>query len=498
MQAPGMKGNRDPRLRLLSLVFVAGLLLLVYGPVVMANYAKVDTFGVFANVFFGRFATFTSWTAIQGRPIASVAISMVFGMIDSLDGLRGARAIGLLGTVLLGLVLARVLGRLGRRPVEAAALAIGITCIPGITTITAWTVCFPYPWAAALAVWGGWAGVSAAEKGDWRHALAAAIALQAALWTYQPSALYALVPMAVAILAGPDRLAAAMRQGLAPIALLAANLGLYFVIYKGLFLRLMPPINEAMQARLQPASDLPAKLGLLVGRALPESLAGWAWFVSDMAASISIWGLLILAGAGLVQPLHRLGKGVLLVRGMLLAVLVLFSLIPVLYLSGGAPYYRIMGPFTALVVLGVVISCFSLCPRRRIGPAIATGLVLLQAFAAGWVLRTHWVRPAAAELETYRSWFSENAGDPRPSALVLTPSQAWIYDGLRRRYLYGFISTNQYWVMDPMVRLLLAETHDRAYAGIVPIYQSGREPGQLDDQALRVDANRILAPAGKD
>lgn len=474
----------------LGAALVAGTLMLTYVPVILSDYAKVDTVGVFANVYFGRFETFTSWTAIQGRPVASFWIQLIFGAAGNLDELRVARAVGLAGTFLFGLTLWNVLSRCGRGRLEAAAPAIAISCIPGITTFTAWTVCFTYPWAAALAVWGGWACLQGSVRRRTGLALAGAGAVQAALWTYQPSALYALVPLAAVLLPGAPPDCAGIRPGLRAQAWLAGSLGLYYLLYKGVFLKWMPPVSEAMQARLQPAKDAGAKLELVFGRAIPESFEGWAWFAGDTPGQAALWLTLMLLVAAGVAAARHLSWVDFRKRALLLAGLLVFSLVPVLYLSGGAPYYRIMGPFTALTVLLVMSAAGYFLGGKRLAFTGLWLITLLQAGGAAWVVRTHWVDPAAWELSCYREWLTEHAST-LPEALVLTPSKPWVYDGLRRRYLYGFISTNQYWVMEPMVRLIIAELHGREAAGAIPVYRSGSEPSGTE--ALKVDANQILA-----
>lgn len=477
----------------LATILVAATLMLTYVPVMLADYAKLDTVGVFANVYFARFEALTSWTAIQGRPVASFWIHVFFGAADSMDGLRVARSAGLAGTLLLGLTLWHILCRCGRSRFEAAALAITITCIPGITTFTAWTVCFTYPWAAVLSVWGGWSCLEGSVKGRLWLAAAGAGAIQIALWTYQPSALYALVPLVAVLLPSSPAGYAGLKHGLSAQAWLAGSLGFYYLVYKGLFLKWMPPISEAMQARLKPSTDAGSKLQLLFNRAIPESLEGWAWFAGDIFGRLSLWLTLLLLAGGLIAAVRHLAWKNFLPRALLLVGLLIFSLVPVLYLSGGAPYFRIMGPFTALVVLLVMGTVGHLLARTRVAIAGIWLVALLQAWGAGWVVRTHWVEPSARELAAYRLWFTEHASTAPPEALVLTTSKQWVYEGLRRRYLYGFISTNQYWVMEPMTRLILAELHGREAAVAIPIYLSGNEPANLS--VLEVDANRIFAAA---
>lgn len=472
----------------------AALLFLVYAPSLFVPYAKLDTISIYADVQFGELRTWTGWVSIQGRPLASLLIDIFYSLADNIADLRWIRLIGFVGTLTTAFALLYCLRKQGMASFPRVILTLWICTVPAMVTFTVWTTCFSYSWAVAIAVLGGWLCVSG-DNSNWvsRRRWAGAFLIFVSLWFYQPSALFALIPLALYVIQLRGHWISVLKRGFISCVWVNISLPLYFVVYKGIFLRLMPqlPLLEDLYTdRLDPTENLVQQLRVVFGTAIPDALSGWFYFVSpilEVAVTILIAGI-ILARI-LLLPRPKDAK-VQMIKGGLLAGIVLVSLIPVLYLSTGIPWPRMMGAFSGIVLLCFVISLSDLLDGKwlRTGKALFVGLLLMHLAAAIYAINIYWVQQSKVEIAAFREHLSglEN----RPHSLVLIDSEQWAWDGEKLHYIYGYVSTNQMWVMEPLMRLLLAEKYDKDYAKSVLFFSS---PVDINPPYTHVsDANRIL------
>ncbi len=455
------------------LLSTVAVLVMVYAPSLIVPYAKLDTFRIYANVYFGDFRTWTSWISIQGRPLASVLTQIFYSQADSIQDLRWIRLIGFTGTLATAASMLYCLKKQGMSPVPRLFLALWICTLPAMATFTVWTTCFTYPWAVAIAVIGGWLCVSAKDT-RWfssRHCTGASL-IFISLWFYQPSGLFALIPLAFHITQLNGNWVDVCKRGLISCVWVNFPLPLYYVLYKGIFLRFMPYLEEFYADRLDHSENLVKQLQVVLGTAIPEAFSGWFYFVDPLLQNgipILMTGIVL---GGVFLSFRRKQPEIQFVKGSLLAGVILVSLIPVMYLSTGIPWPRMMGAFTGIVLVCLVVSlCLVFAGKwERVGKALLIGLLVLQLGAASYAINVYWVLQSKSEIEAYEKHIS--ALQDRPQCLMLIDSERWYWAGRKIQYIYGNVSTQQMWVMEPMVRLLLAEKFGYEYGKSVPIFSS--------------------------
>jgi hypothetical protein len=446
--------------RIWPLLSTQVILLIVYYTAFFTDYARMDTINVFANVHFDRFQLWTSWISIQGRPLTSLFTYVFFSGADGITDLQWVRYIGFLGTLIFSFALDTLFRQYKYSALIRLFIVLSICCIPGIAIFTIWTVCFTYSWGAALAILGGSLFCRVPENRKTltlRWALGIT-AIFLSLWIYQPSALFGLIPLVLSVIHSQRSLAILFWEGLAQSAAFLLALGAYFCCYKLVFLKIMPEVSGALLTRLQHARDYSEQLKIAMNRAIPETLEGWAYFFGDGVTKVVVAAILLTLVGGVIVSIRRSKLNVILLKSLFLGLFILLSLIPILYLSTGMPYYRLMGPFAAILVVLVFGSIRLIFDRKLklIGLILICIAGSLQVTGAAIVIRKYFVKPANREIMAYREFLNKNLSESTPGVIIV-PSQKWIYGGTKWRYLYGFLSTNQLWVLDPLLRLLVSE-----------------------------------------
>tara|TARA_B110000037_G_scaffold143954_1_gene162805 strand:+ start:100164 stop:101930 length:1767 start_codon:yes stop_codon:yes gene_type:complete len=468
------------------------ILTLVYFPAFTNDYAKLDTFGFLNEVTLGSFDTWKSWISIQGRPLTSALTELFFATAGGISGLQGVRFIGFIGLLVFAFTLERLFRKHNYSPCARLFLTLAICSVPGLATLVLWTVCFPYTWAAALAVLSAQLCCDEPDRLFSKRKLAGWIGLFIALWVYQPSTLFGLIPLLLKLLEEEASPRSFLRQNTLNLSYFYSVLGIYYITYKLLFLPLMPPQEGVSLARISLAQDLLNQFATLFGRAIPETLHGWAYFYGLTAKTVVAITTLAALLTGGVFSLWRGPRVISSLRGLGIGAL-MFIFIPCLYLYDGSPY-RLMGPFSAIIIVLVFSSLRSIAsPRRERFTLTAFAFIAaLQVIACGDVLHRFWVSPASNEVLTYRAQIEASLNDGPPDALIVIPSVESTYGGKRKKYLFGLLtsSADYQWTIDPFLRLLMSEQFGKDYARSVPIFLTK----EIFDthHALVLDANELF------
>lgn len=472
-------------------LLVSVALLFLYAPSFLVSYAKLDTIAIHAEVQFGVYRTWTNWISIQGRILASLFVQLFYSGADDIADLRWIRLVGFFGTLATAYSLLHILEKQGLGVFSRVIACLWICTLPAIATFTVWATCFTYSWAVAIALTGGWICISGEDSKVYSHKrLVGSSLIFISLWFYQPSALFALIPLFLHVIQLRTDWQDVLKRGLTACFWVIVPLPLYFVSYKGIFLKFMPDLESLFTGRLNPSGHLAKQLGAVLETAVPEALSGWLYFFGPLFENGIRILLVIILIVGISASCRGNKVTVYLLKCCLLAGIVLVSLIPVLYLSTAVPWPRMMGSFSGIAVLGVVLSLRKIFAGRfdTSGKALLISLLLLQFAAASYAINKYWIQQAKSEIEAYEEVVA--ALDSRPGCLVLIDSNEWIRDRKKRHYAYGFVSTTQIWVMEPLMRLLLAEKFGMDYAKSVHMFSSTEA---IDAPfTVIVDANEIL------
>jgi hypothetical protein len=170
--------------------------------------------------------------ASHARPIYGWLLQATYGQTTSVHNLEWLRLLAALILGALSLVMYRGLRSLGWSSSSSLCVAVLIALVPASQVIAAWAVGWPYAATALPAVAAFFTvegalsvrrtGITARFLGLWAFGI---VLLVTSALSYQPSALFYVVPMAAALIARRERtLRATARWALAHVATVLASL----------------------------------------------------------------------------------------------------------------------------------------------------------------------------------------------------------------------------------------------------------------------------------
>lgn len=184
---------------------VAALLILplvVYWPTITHEYGFRDDYSTLREAH-ERPGWLMQLTTSSGRPVYGALLEASLSEIDQVAELTMLRALSALLAGVVGVLLWRQLRRSGWSELQAGAVGVGVMLLPGMQVVVGWAIAWPIALALIVAL----LGFQLVERG--MHNVGrlgpVCVAGGAALYfiaglTYQTSALFAIVPIAAALL----------------------------------------------------------------------------------------------------------------------------------------------------------------------------------------------------------------------------------------------------------------------------------------------------------
>jgi hypothetical protein len=370
-------------------LIVAALLLLpvvVYWSTIEYEYGFRDDYAHLREVR-ERPGWLTTLTTANGRPVYGLVLEASLERIDEVAKLAALRLSSALLLGVVGILVARQLRRCGWSEAHAAALGAAVILLPGSQVVVGWAIA----WPIALGLVAALLGFALVERGFGARGLerAAAVAGGVALYavagvTYQTSALFAVLPLAAALL---TRERTTLR---ADACWTAAHVGLlFFALVAGYFAA--SALNDGTGpdvARMHIEPHPFVKLLWFARNPLPNSLALFA-LRDSIATPPAFWG--VVAGvAGLILLGLLLGtRGrTERIRWLFVALLLPFIAHSVsLAASSQAIGYRTLLPLSGVFLVLAAFGFRAVAARCRL-PRIAEG-GLLVAFVAICAVAAH-------------------------------------------------------------------------------------------------------------
>ena len=438
---------------------LAFLPLVVYWPTISHEYGFRDDYAHLREVR-ERPGWLMQLTTSNGRPVYGFALETSLQDVHDVPQLARLRIASTLFMGIVGALLWLQLKKSGWRDEEAAAVAAAVTLLPGTQVVVGWAIAWPIALALVAAV----AGFALLDRGLERRGLprAALVATGAALYfvaglTYQTSALFAVVPLAAALL---------LRHGTATrsdVRWALAHLGtLFLALFAGLVvMNVMFADSVIPVARMRIEPDPFLKLLWFFRNPVPNSLALFA--LRDSYAT-PFWFWLVVAGVAVVAVLGFVlgAKDAEQRRRWLLAALFLPFVAHSVSLaaSSQAIGYRTLLPLSGLFLVLFAFGLRAVFARLRLRiAAVATFAALT---LTGAVLANHYALTLIAEPQG-REWqlMEETvngltlSGDTR--VYIVRPTAD--YRSTERIYAdeHGSLSADAQWAAVEMFRAAMRE-----------------------------------------
>ena len=238
-------------------------------------------------------------SASHGRPLAGALLETTFGLTSDVSQLPWLRLASVLLLTVLALAMWRQLYQSGWTEVEAAAIGLGVICLPAAQISAGWAIMWPQALALLLSV----AGFSAIETELERGGLKRAVALLGgcmiyalAALIYQANALFAVVLIAAVLLARTGRETLTDLKWLGyHLGALLLGLGVASLMVQGLFSNGVFQQSAGMQWETDPLG----KLGWFFLQPLPNALALFALRDDFGSGSVFFWSA-VLVSTGLI------------------------------------------------------------------------------------------------------------------------------------------------------------------------------------------------------
>jgi hypothetical protein len=266
--------------------------LLVYWSTVSYEYGFRDDYAHLREVR-ERPGWLTQLTSANGRPIYGAALEASLRDVYDVRELTSLRLAGALLIGVVGVLLWWQLRRSGWSESQAAALGAAAMLLPGSQVIVGWAIAWPIALGVVAAI-AGFAfldrGLARTGAGCLAYVVAGCALYVVAGLTYQTSALFAVMPLAAALLMRDVKLAGSdARWVVAHLAALFGCLVVGALINELTFTASV--VGEAARMRIEPHPFI--KLLWFLRNPLPNSIALFA-LRDSIATPLTFW--LVLAG----------------------------------------------------------------------------------------------------------------------------------------------------------------------------------------------------------
>jgi len=421
-----------------------------------------------------------------GRPLYALSITQVFGMLSQIGELTHLRTFAVFGIAVLVTLVYRALSltSLPRAVAISGALLIGL--LPGYQVYAAWTTCFCFPWACALAALAfTFCNEIHDLKSGWLRLCGSILLLSMSLATYQPAGMVFWDLAAIAWLLHPN--IPSMRSMLTACGVMLSSMVIEYALVKFLPIALWGSSNNFSRTAL--VQNYMEKKHWFFRDPLVSALNIFSIHPSSKVALIVV--VLILAGfflfyeRNLSKTLVRIGIAIFLIPATFTPNLIVAEL---------------WGPYRAQVALaGLILICaiiaflgwISFLQAHRWVPLLCLAVVSGSALAANRNLITEFVVPQTSEYQVVKNnllkeEFKQTDKIYFKFARSNTFSQVTRYDE------FGLTSSAQSWVPAPMFWLILKEHHS-PFANLFAMDSPNLLTTPSPDCKI-IDLNTILSP----
>lgn len=391
-------------------------LFLAHGVVLPARYGFLDDY----TLLYGAKSDPSSVTDHilgGGRPLFALGYRLVFPLVDDIAGLRLIRALTLVLTCVVALVVVKLLRSVGTSPWTAASTGALLFVLPSTQVSVAWATMFIVPVAMLLGLCASVAlqrEVLISGRLRPRGLALPAVLLSLAVISYQPGAMAFWLGLAVLVF-GQDAvrqdLSVLRRLWVANVAVFSVALVLGFVV-----LKLGVAYEGVSGARAGTVTDVAGKIGWFFTEALPRPLDPWS--LTPRLEVVAAVTALLVVGLGVLRARSAALRVLTFVMAGALTVL---SYVPNLLVAENwastrtmvalMPMVALLTTFAARSVLRSVSLALPIMFVRLIEPALLGLAALAFTGHASQQLQAYFVEPQQAELAA-----AEQAVDRQPAS----------------------------------------------------------------------------------
>jgi hypothetical protein len=465
--------------------------LVAYGPLAVRRSAWSDDFPLVVNDSMNKAVS-------DGRPVLAFLNSLVLGSIESIGGLVVARLIGVVGLAVLLGYLTRLLLGLGWPPLLASLTGCSMGLLPPFHVYAGWASVFTFPWVMLLGAASGQLWLRSLVNRQRHWAALALLGMTAALLAYPPAAMFCWVPLGLRLISTPNGPRASVvescRMGLLVIA--AGPISLVLARVSMAILGVEP---DGRFHFIGSVPELVDKIRWFVSR--PPAIAARPFVISspsDVAGLLTAAPVLLVVVAGLLLryrgPVQDRVASLAVFAGV--AMMTMFSH---LITPENQTEYRYMAGLIVLTWAALVLACrevfgLALAGRRALGHReTVVALALLGVIGAGTLLARQnieqvFVRPAQVKEEYLLEHLQ--GFDPSRHRRIVVIDAAGHWPSRQNLGIYSVRTDLAHpWVIDPNIRLLLAERHGYAVAPqIVVVF----EPTDLGPHDFLLDLRPLV------
>ena len=424
----------------------------------------------------------------DGRPVLGLVNRLVLGSADTIGDLAVPRLLGVIGIAALIGYLAAELRKLDWSASSATLIACSIALLPPFHGYAGWATLFSYPWFILLGAWSGSLWVEAVHLRSWMRAALGFGCFLIAMLAYPPAAMFCWAVLGIRHASRPVALPSMFREALAMGCLVVGS----GVVAIG--------VGKVVMGALDVE---PTRLGVV--ESLPELVEKMVWFLTHpvvVAARpfviLSPGEVVAVLTAGPVLALILVGLSIsrsgapgnrLAAVGLLLTVSALTMTAHLVSVDNQIEY-RFMAGIVVLTWVYIVVAVRAVYRRlmaertagRWVG-AVGVPVLLVVVTVATWMAWTNvhqvFVGPAEVKEEYLVDHLGEFDPDQHDRIVVLQPADGW-----PSRSNLGIFSSRtdlgHDWVVEPNVRLLLAERFGRTEGPEVLVTYEPTELGPRD------------------
>lgn len=331
------------------------------------------------------------FTSSYGRPLYGTLLVASLRFTETVTDFQWPRGLSVLLLALVATALWRTLQAAGWPTGDALAAGLAIVFLPSAQVFAGWAIAWPIAFAALCALGGFRAAEAALAAGSGRraaYALAGVALYVTAAVTYQPGALFAIVPLAGCALVRNDAARQRLNWAAAHLGLLFGGIAIALGVMQLIFsLGAVPPA-----AAIAFETDPLGKLGWFVRQPLANALALFALrdrldtdAIFWIAASVSV---LLLVATTVLGP--RLERGIdRATWWFCLLVLPVAAHGISLVAAPRTVGYRTLWPLAGLIVVLVIDSLRRLRGAGRLSPPAHAALLALAVTVAGAFAARH-------------------------------------------------------------------------------------------------------------
>ncbi len=411
-----------------------------------------------------------AFCASHARPLYGWLLQTSFGATTSVQNLEWLRLAASLLLGAISLAMLRTLRTFGWSFNTSLCLALWIALLPAAQVIAAWAVGWPYALTALLSIAGFFAtdaALASLREGRTRPALRRGllglVIMVACALSYQPSAMFYVVPLAAALIGARDQDPRRTARWLAAhLALLGLALAAAYATMSGLYAAHV----FVKSGRISFEQHWIEKLLWFLREPLPNALSPFV--LNDdhgrhhrlYLSSVAVAAAILVAGTVVEWRRHGRGRGLLWAFALLALPLAAFAVS--LVAAERYATYRTIFAMTAVLLCFLVASLRSLTeglggPARRMPALLALGVALFTAQHHAYALIAV---PQGNEWQLILSGAKHVHLDPtRPRIFAIASTPADISTASIYHDEFGSLSSNSEWVPKEMFKRAMHDLH---------------------------------------